>query len=89
MYQQATRNAPLQQLLIELDRPGSHIVYNTRTKQAGLYHADSDEGSPRFGLALSTEDLLVLFENAWIARFDTRDGEHRYRITGIGRKALS
>jgi hypothetical protein len=34
------------------------------------------------------EDLLALFEKAWITRYDSRDEEHRYHITEAGRRAI-
>ena len=74
--------------VIELDSPGSHITYNTSTKLAGLHGGDLAAGSSRIGVPVSPEDLLALFEKAWIARYDSRDGEHRYRITESGRAAI-
>jgi len=73
---------------MELDQPGSYITYNTLTKLASFHDGDLAAASPRMGVPVSTEDLLTLFENAWIARYDTRDGEHRYRITESGRNAI-
>ncbi len=73
----------LSPLLLKLDRAGAHIVYNTSTKEAILREGDFDtENSP-----ISTEDLLSLFEKAWIARYDSHDTEHQYRLTEAGRKA--
>ena len=75
-------------LLIKLDHPGSHIVYNTLTKQANLYDGGPVAGSPRVSSVISTDDLLDLFEKAWITRYDSRNGEYRYHITELGRKAI-
>ena len=68
--------------ILELNHPGSYIVYNTLTKQSTLYDAG---GSPRVGTPISAEDLLTLFEKSWITKYESRDGEHRYRLTEIGR----
>jgi hypothetical protein len=70
----------LRPILVELDRPGSIIVYNTITKQANLH------GASTASLPVSADDLLTLFQNAWIARYESHEGEHRYRITEIGRE---
>jgi|HubBroStandDraft_6_1064221.scaffolds.fasta_scaffold1532790_1 hypothetical protein len=78
----------LRTLLIELDRPGSYITYNTHTKLASFHDGDFAAGCPRVGVPVSSEDLLALFERAWITRYDSRDGVHRYRITETGRRAI-
>jgi hypothetical protein len=88
MPSSALLNSSLRLLLIRLENPGSHIVYNTLTKQANLYDGGPFAGSPRVGFAISTEDLLALFENAWITMYDTHDGEHRYHLTESGRRAI-
>jgi hypothetical protein len=73
----------LQAILVELDRPGSHIVYNTLTKQAMLCSGYPAPISP-----ISAEELLALVEKAWITRYDSLDGKHCYRITESGKKAI-
>jgi hypothetical protein len=73
----------LQAILVELDRLGSHIVYNTLSKRATLYN-----GYPAAVGPISVEELLTLFGKAWIARYDSLDGEHCYRITESGRRAI-
>jgi hypothetical protein len=78
----------LRALLIELDRPGAHITYDTLTKLASFYDGDSAPVSPRIGVPVSSEDLLTLFEKAWITRYDSRDGVYHYQITETGRRAI-
>ena len=73
---------PLRPILLKLDRPGSHIIFNTFTKQAFLCESDRETGS-----SVSIEDVLALFEKAWVARYDSHGGEHLYRLTEAGRKA--
>ena len=72
----------LKAILVELDRLGSHIVYNTLSKRATLYN-----GYPAAVSPISEEDLLTLFGKAWITRYESLDGEHCYRITETGRLA--
>jgi len=66
----------LQAILAELDRLGSHIVYNTLTKRATLY-----TGYPAAVGPISAAELLELFGRAWIINYNSLDGEHCYRIT--------
>jgi len=76
---------PIKPVLAKLERDGAHIVYNTVTKQAILFHSDPgniDPGSP-----LPQAELLALFERSWITRYDSRGSEHHYRITEAGRRA--
>ena len=73
--------AILRAILVELDRLGSHIVYNTLTKRATLY-----TGYPAAVGPISAEELLALFGRAWITRYESLDGEHCYRITESGKK---
>jgi hypothetical protein len=77
----------LRTILMALDRPASHLVYNTRTQQASLYEGDLASETPPSGTLVSLEDVLTLYQNGWITRYDSRDGGHRYRITETGRKA--
>jgi hypothetical protein len=76
----------LSPILFELARPGSYLVYNTLTKQASLYAGYLATGWGK-SVSILQEDLLALFEKAWIARYDSILGEHRYRLTEAGRKA--
>ena len=77
-------NMLLQAILVELDRLGSHIVYNTLTKRATLFN-----GYPAAISPISGEELLELFGRAWITNYDSLDGEHCYRITRERQKSLS
>jgi hypothetical protein len=72
----------LRPILVELDRLGSHIIYNTLTKRAVLYN-----GYPAAISPISSEELLELVGKSWIARYESLDGENCYRITDSGRKA--
>jgi hypothetical protein len=85
---QAMPNNPLRPILVDLDSPGSHITYNTLAKQASLYEGDLAAGSPRMGVPVSSGDLVTLFEKGWIAKYDSGDSEHRYRLTESGRMAI-
>jgi len=76
----------LRRLLIGLDRPGAHITYNTVIKLANFYSSASE--SPHLGVRVSSQDLLALFEKTWIVRYDSSNGEYRYRITDVGRAAI-
>ena len=73
-------------ILASLDRPKAHIVYNVMTTEATLY--DGSEGSPRMGSTIAREDLEFIFDNGWITKYETRDGEHRYRLTETGSTAI-
>jgi hypothetical protein len=72
----------LQAILVELDRLGSHIVYNTLTKRATLYN-----GYPTAVIPILADELLELFGRGWITGYHSLDGECCYRITESGRKA--
>jgi DNA-binding PadR family transcriptional regulator len=37
-------------------------------------------------MSVPVEDLMVLFENGWISRYETSAGQHQYRITEAGRR---
>ena len=79
----------LRPILLKLDRPGSHIIYNTFTKRAFLCDGHPQTDNSQVGSIVPTEDLLSLFEKAWITRYDSHDGEHKYRLTETGRRASS
>jgi hypothetical protein len=72
----------LSSALAALDRRSSYVVYDTGTKAATIYDGTSDRG-----YSIPTEDLLALFERAWITRYESHDGEHFYRLTEAGRNA--
>jgi hypothetical protein len=80
---QITSMKMLKAILVELNRLGSHIVYNTLSKRATLYN-----GYPAAVSPISAEELLTLFGKAWITRYESLDGEHCYRITESGRLVI-
>jgi hypothetical protein len=71
-----------QAILVEMDRLGAHIVYDTLAKRATLY-----DSHPTVVGSISGEELLTLLGKAWIIGYESLDGEHCYRITENGRKA--
>jgi hypothetical protein len=77
----------LWEVLVELDRTNAHILYDTHTKQASLCDGDLAATGSRENIAVSQEDLLALFEKAWITRVGALNGLYRYRITDLGRRA--
>ena len=73
--------------LVELCRDHNFLAYNLHTKQGIIYDGNPLWATPRLRCPVSANEVMTMFENAWIVKFDSRDGEHYYRITEAGRKA--
>ena len=65
-------------VLQKLASEGTYLAFDLATKTVTL-HAMGNHAP------VAPADLLILFENGWVARYDTVGQEHRYRITATGR----